>query len=268
MLICGLALTTAACSSIEPGALPVDNWEAGYFASINVRSAPASEQDALMARSKEQTEEVVQKLHAIQQKTLNPGCIHRTIDECLASLSQLIGIEDFYPGNKNYILGKVDLDGHVMPDKAISFDGHIVGRKKDFLSEAAHHYRFLADVDPNLVVSKLEISLPADPMAAHGAEDYYATGAFEVIAAIKPSDCVLNRTDFYRNFENNLKPKVTSSSGADSTGSRQRWIESKTPTETICGMQIEFSGAYGRDSDLKTSFNAHGVYGGGWLMVH
>jgi hypothetical protein len=104
-------------------------------------------------------------------------------------------------------------------------------------------------------------------MAATSAEDYYNTGAFEVVDAIKPPTCDLSRIEFYQGLENNLKKKASYSSGVSSPGSRQHWIESKTPSQTVCGMQLGLAGAYNRGSDLRTSSNRRSVFGGGTLMI-
>jgi hypothetical protein len=267
-LVCLLALPGAGCMPVAPPALPTDNWQAGYFASIYVsEDVTGPERDALTARSKEQADDVVQKLRSIEQNNLAPGCIRRSINECLASLSRTIAIKDDYPGIKNYVLGKTDLSGQVIADKSVNFDGLIPGRK-DAFTEYAHEYLFKADVDPNLVVSKLEVSLPADPMAATSAEDYDKTGAFEVVDAIKPPTCDLSRTAFYQGLENNLKKKARYSSEADIFDRRRRSIESRTPSETVCGLQLELTGAYGRSSDLRTSYNRRGNFGGATLTIH
>ena len=99
-------------------------------------------------------------MKAIEQDTLAPGCLHRPINDCLASLAQKIAVTDRYPSLKNYVLGRIDLDGNPIPDKQISFQAHLPGQRQDIDHDIQQKYSFLAGVGPDLNVSKLEVSLP------------------------------------------------------------------------------------------------------------
>jgi hypothetical protein len=124
----------------------------------------------------------------------------------------------------------------------------------------------LASVGSDLIVSRLEIFLPADPLMAKSADDYYKTGAFEVINAIRPATCPLERVAFYQSIENTLKKTRSYSSGRESNG-RRHWIESSTRAATVCGMKVEFAEAYGTAANLRSSINRSGAFGGGTMIV-
>jgi hypothetical protein len=186
-------------------------------------------------------------------------CIGKPIAACVAALAAA-GHRDANPAETEREIGRlgaVDVNGKPVGPKLVSVFGYLPqfpGR--DVMLEIT--------VGAGGTVTSLDANLPGNPKLAHTAEEYDATGLFEVAALILGGDCLkAGKLDFYKFFENTMKPKIkTKNQAPDFSGGHAMTevVLEKTPVVPFCGRKIVYANLIGYDTDEISADNPHGIF--------
>ena len=181
-------------------------------------------------------------------------CLGQPYQACVASLRRVFTIDENDLSRQLEGMNKVDVNGRPLP-----------GRKLIILSvsypgQSVPHVSTL-DLDGEMHVKSMDISLPGDPGDANTAEEYEQTHMAEAMSAILPAACSADKLSLYKFFQNQVKPKIVHDGRDAHVGDTNASVNyfSHTPSIPYCGGHLKYTRLLGQDTDNITEDNPHGM---------
>jgi hypothetical protein len=219
-----------------------------------------------------------QRQEEVARGQARPGCIGEDVLTCMATLARVLAVAtDFHNLEINAVNGtpsisagdpllqqlKTAVDGKMIFDKTLRFSAYIPGQDEGILP---HGISIWVDLDSTRRIKRMSASLPYNPLGAHTEQEYDKTGIFELVTATSVQPCDLRKIDLYRKFEAELKPGLRPSHNIDVDMSSASETYGQSGRLEICGRSVSFYSFHGVSTDLISSHNMSGSYGGGSLQ--
>jgi hypothetical protein len=179
------------------------------------------------------------------------GCIDHSLDDCVSGFRLIYTLDDSQM-EKGPFKPDVDVNGHVIPKRNLAMFFFWDGPSED-------HRLATVELDSNLKVVEVDVSLSRNPESAQTEEEYAATGLASAFSAVAPS-CFPDKIATFRFFENSIKPKIIRDA-KETTVNELRASTSTfhhTPTIQVCGLAVQYSSLTGTDTEDISESNSHG----------
>ena len=183
------------------------------------------------------------------------GCLGTPVQVCMEALSGQMQIREDELQRELAKLDEVDVNGKPTGQNLVTVFGRPPGFREDIM--------LTVDIRrPGKTVKAMSGDLLADPEVAKTEEEYDHTGIYEVMGLLLSPSCMA-RADFYRFFENKIKPTIRTQHRPDHYGPGSiihDQLFSKSRPVPFCGHTLQFSSWSGYDTGDASEDNLDGVF--------
>ncbi len=186
---------------------------AGYYPGRSTSGlVDGAELSAFLHKNQVAINDIQSRISGIKDGRLPPGCIGEDQYTCVATLAQKFAIADSYNDEDNLVAEtKYDVNGKRVTGSKFKFEGAVPGTVRDpRVPDLPPVVRFELTMSRERV-SQLAAKLSDDPTFARTQQEYDATGAYELVAAVTAKTCpTLGRDEVAKWIENTVKPAARS----------------------------------------------------------
>ena len=171
----------------------------------------SAELSAFLHKNETLIDDIQSRVSGIRDGRLAPGCIGEDQYTCIATLAQKFAIGDSYQDEDSPLAAtKYDVNGNRATGTKFKFVGYVPvpGRESDAI-DPSPVVKFQLTMGRDRV-TKVAAELAQDPTFARTQEEYDATGAYELVAAVTAKTCpTLGKPEVAKWIENTIKPSAT-----------------------------------------------------------
>jgi hypothetical protein len=236
----------------------------GYYPGRDILGlVDSAELNAFLQKNQASISDIQSRISGIRDGRLPAGCIGEDQYTCVATLAQKFAIADSYRDEDNLLAEiKYDVNGKRVTGSKFKFVGYVPGVVRGPQApDLPPMVKFQLTMSREHV-SELAAELSDDPTFARTQQEYDATGAYELVAAVTAKTCpTLGKDEVAKWIENTVKPAAKSSRQRIRRGVEEDRISKNI---RFCGRLFSFGSMWAR-----RTYNQYGpnVRGGMFVVV-